>query len=107
MKEESDTGTPAPKGNAPAAASGKGGGNLLGRINNLATTDLKSITQARDFMLLGQSIAGFLRFTSDSRVQCSIARSKSVFARGSCMQFLAGGMTFLTDLERQADDSIL
>jgi len=36
------------------------GGNLVGKINNLVTTDLNNITGARDFLWLGSSIFAYL-----------------------------------------------
>jgi len=33
----------------------KNGSNIVGKINNLATSDLYNITQGRDFLVLGKS----------------------------------------------------
>jgi hypothetical protein len=41
----------------PKASEDAGAGNLVGKINNLVTTDLANITNARDFLYLGSSMS--------------------------------------------------
>lgn len=56
-KEESDA------SKAKAEAKAKKNDNLIGKINNLVTTDLSNILDSRDFLMLGRTLARSL-FTS-------------------------------------------
>ena len=46
--------TPSPPSTPKATGKAKGDSNLIGKINNLVTTDLSNIVDARDFLLLGE-----------------------------------------------------
>lgn len=58
------TATQAPTSAKPEQQSTrKDNSNLIGKINNLVTTDLGNITDARDFLLLGQLLIAYCKGT--------------------------------------------
>jgi hypothetical protein len=68
--------------------------NLVGKINNLVTTDLNNITEGRDFLMASksQSLLVDVYFLTRAFVQFYISHFRSSCAPCSCTRFLAGGL---------------
>ena len=68
--------------------------NLVGKMNNLVSTDLENIIEGRDFLLLGpSSIYIFLKYTSSDstrHAQFCMLHFKSLYAFGSYTASSAG-----------------
>ena len=65
--------------------------NLVGKLNNLVTTDLNNLTEGRDFLFVGAFPQRTCSVCVLTVVQCSTLLSKSAFVSGSCTPFSAGG----------------
>jgi hypothetical protein len=67
--------------------------NLMGKINNLVTTDLTNITDGRDFFLAGkpQLLLANVCFLTRAFLQLCTSQFRSARASFSCTRFLAGG----------------
>jgi hypothetical protein len=67
--------------------------NLVGKINNLVTTDLNNINDGRHFLLVGKSysLQADVCFVTRTFLQCCTPHSRSSCASGSCTGSSAGG----------------
>jgi hypothetical protein len=67
--------------------------NLVGKINNLVTTDLNNITEGRHFLLVGKlySLQADVCFVTRTFLQDCTPHSRSSCASGSCTGSSAGG----------------
>ncbi|KAI0322566.1 hypothetical protein OF83DRAFT_1161116 [Amylostereum chailletii] len=69
--------------------------NLIGRINNLISTDLANIANGKDFLMFGASTShpSVCQQMRLRRIQCGMRHSRSCFQSGFSMRFSGGGFS--------------
>lgn len=94
------------KGADPPVEEEQKGGNFVGKLNNLVTTDLSNLVEGRDFLFVGAFFRYGCRRCGSVRysLQCCIFLSRSASVYGSYTRSSAGGQRqFPPDTQRNAD----
>jgi hypothetical protein len=65
--------------------------NLIGKINNLATSDVATLTRVMEIWITGRSYTSCVQLKLTASTKSYLFRSRWGWPFGSCMSFWAGG----------------